>query len=111
MAENSKNLNEQKLIGTIDNLAFIDTLVCAITGHHIAQLPTEKRNEIVASCNKVFNDFIFEYTSENFGLKIALRLKAAQIYNINQIFNKFPDLKNQYDQAYRAFVAMLEDQN
>jgi hypothetical protein len=105
-----QKIDEQEFVSDLENIAFSDTLVCAITGYHIAQLPEDQRISVIESCTKVFTDYIIDYVTEKFGAKQAWRLRAAQVYNGDQIFNKFPELKDNYWEAYQAFVTMLGEE-
>jgi hypothetical protein len=87
---------------------FIDSLVQALLGYSIAQIPAPKQAQSVEMCLKYFTTFIEEFVSKNFGGKDALRLKASLQFAGNEIFEKFADLGEHFDQAYEAFLSHLE---
>lgn len=87
---------------------FVEALVLAITGFKLEEIPEEKREEIVSDCIELFTKFILEYVEVNYSKKDALRLKAG--YETGEdVFTRFPDLKEKYETAYKAFIEMLEE--
>lgn len=87
---------------------FIEALVLAVTGFYVKEIPEEKRDEIISDCIDLFTKFILEYVEVTFGKKDALRLKAG--YETGEdVFSRFSDLKEKYENAYNAFVKMLEE--
>ncbi len=87
---------------------FLNDLVGAITGYTIDQLPESKRDHIVLRCRDIFNNFILDYVEAKYDKKDAVRLKSVQIFEDDDIFNKFPDLENKFQDAYNVFVNSLE---
>lgn len=86
---------------------FVEALVLAITGFHIHEIPQEKREEIIKDCVEFFTGYIVSWVEENHSKKDAIRLKVGYETGEN-VFLKYPDLEEKYDQAYAAFVEMLE---
>lgn len=86
---------------------FVQALVLAITGFHIEEIPDGKKEEIVKDCVEFFTSYIVAWVEENYDKKDAIRLKVGYETGEN-IFEKYPDLEQKYDEAYQAFVKMLE---
>lgn len=109
----NQNLNGQTAPGVTPNIQeevgeFVEALVLAITGFKIEEIPEDKRDEIVTDCIELFTKFILEYVETNYEKKDSLRLKAG--YETGEdVFTKFPDLKEKYEAAYKAFIEMLEE--
>ena len=87
---------------------FVEALVVAITGFHIKEIPSEKREEIVKDCVEFFTGYIVSWVEENHNKKDAIRLKVGYETGEN-VFKKYPELEEKYDEAYAAFVKMLEE--
>ena len=88
-------------------LEFLDLLIKAMTGVAIQDIPEEKRKEVVEKCIKIFSDYIINYVEIKFGKKDAVRLRAAQNTN-EDMFAKFEDLGEKFDEAYHSFLDNLE---
>ena len=100
--------NNQTQTPDIQTADFIDSLVQALLGYSIAQIPAQKQAQSVEMCLKYFTTFIEEFVLKNFGGKDALRLKASLQFAGNEIFEKFADLGHHFDLAYEAFLSHLE---
>jgi hypothetical protein len=88
-------------------LNFLDDLTSAMVGHKIADIPPNKRVEIVTQCTDIFSNFVVEYVRHHYGPKHALRLKSARDFADHSIFEKFHELDQAFAEAFRAFVQIL----
>ena len=113
MTDFSSDTNTNTVVDSKNNVQqevneFVEALVLAVTGFYVNEIPEEKRGEIISDCIELFTKFILEYTEEKYGKTHALRLKIG--YETGEdMFGKFPDLKGKYEEAYQAFIKMLEE--
>lgn len=105
---NNSTNNPDNLAGDAKVLDFLDTLVGAMLGVKIADIPTEKQTKVVSECVQVFADYMLEYTTINFGPTQALRLKAIQQFPDQNIFEKFPEMEGVFRQATLSFLNSLK---
>lgn len=102
------NLPSIQTIPTSDlTWQFLDSLVTAILGRSIAEIPEEYRQEMVLECVELFNDYILKYVSMKFSKKDALRLQASQKFASPEVFAKFTDLADKFNEAYDSFLKIL----
>jgi hypothetical protein len=94
---------------TKTNTQFINNLVMAITGSDLASYDKDFQAKLITNCLKVFTDYIGKYIGEKYGEMDSLRIRSALKYPGN-VFNKFPDLKTKYDEAYHSFLSNLPNQ-
>lgn len=87
---------------------FINNLVMAITGSDLASYNKDFQPKLAASCTKAFTDYIGKYIREKYGEMDSLRIRSALKYP-GDIFVRFPDLKNKYDEAYQSFLNNLSN--
>lgn len=87
---------------------FINTLVQAIIGYSIEEIPADNRLEIVQDCIKLFSQYIIDFVSQKYGVKEGIRLKASQQFASQNIFAKFADLGDKFDEAYDSFIEVLK---
>jgi hypothetical protein len=87
---------------------FIETLVRATLGYSLLEIPEEKQDIAIQACVKLFVDFIENYVREKYGPKDALRLKASQQFAGQDIFRRFAELGDRFDEAYTAFFTSLQ---
>lgn len=87
---------------------FVETLVTAILGKTIEELPVNQRAAMVQVCLDTFNNYIVNYIQIKYGEKDAIRLKAAQTYSNSNVFNNFAELGPKFDEAYQSFTDQLE---
>ena len=99
MAEN-KNLQD-----------FIRHLVPAITGYKLEEIPIEERKKVIYECVELYQNFIIDYLKETYGPKDAARLSANKKFANQNIFEKFPDLSEKTQDAFKAFIQTLKTQN
>lgn len=86
---------------------FINILVQAVIGYNIEEIPADKRLEIVQECIELFNQYIIGFVSQKYGVKEGIRLKASQQFADQNIFAKFTDLGDKFDEAYDSFIEVL----
>lgn len=89
---------------------FVQSLVQAITGHHLHDLPEAHRHQTALDCIHFFVDFIIDFFEKQFEVKDAIRIKTVYESG-HELFETFPDLKEKYDQAYQAFLHLLDSEN
>lgn len=89
------------------NNEFLTLLVQAVTGINPSDLPAEKRQEIENKVVAIFSDYIVVFVSEKYGEKDAMRLKVARQTG-EDVFSKFADLGEKFDEAYQSFLDNLE---
>jgi hypothetical protein len=87
---------------------FLETLVEAMLGVHIIDIPEDKRMGVVSECVQIFSEYMVNYVHTNFGAKQALRLKAAQQFGDQDIFTKFPEMQSVFSQATLSFLNSLK---
>ena len=89
---------------------FVQSLVQAITGHHLHELPEQNRHQTALDCVAFFVDFIVDFFEKQFEVKDAIRIKTVYESG-HDLFETFPDLKHKYEQAYQAFLHLLDSEN
>jgi len=89
-----------------DDKEFINSLVKAITGVSIENFEATKQPEIQKQSYLVFQNFIYNYFSQNFEAKNLVRIQNLD--SEPDTFSKFPDLQSKFDQAYEAFLEFLK---
>ena len=87
---------------------FVETLVTAMLGKSIKDLPANQRAAMVQVCLDTFNNYIVNYIQIKYGDKDATRIKAAQTYSNSNVFNNFAELGPKFDEAYESFTDQLE---
>jgi hypothetical protein len=90
-------------------LAFLNTLVMAILGYSINDIPEDKKQSTILECVTIFNEFITSFVEIKYGKVEATRLKAAQNFQDPKIFTKFAELGDIYEEAYTAFTKFLSN--
>lgn len=90
-------------------LVFINNLVAAMTGLSLLDIAEEQRDATIDKCTQIFSDFIVDYIKTKYGDKEAMRIKSAQIFDNQDIFNKFKELGDMFDEAYNVFLQTLKD--
>ena len=89
------------------NDEFLTLLVQAVTGIDPKDLPADKKQEIENKVVAIFSDYIVAFVGEKYGEKDAMRLKAARQTG-EDVFSKFADLGEKFDEAYQSFLDNLE---
>ena len=86
---------------------FVQSLVLAMTGVNLTSVDATKQSSLAQECLDIFMGFILDYVEKKFGFRDSIRIKTA--YETGQdLFTTFPDLKSEYEEAYAAFIEMLE---
>jgi hypothetical protein len=88
---------------------FVENLVTALTGQKISEIPAENQAQIVGECLSIFNDYIIKYVESKFGKKHALRLQSAQKFDSEDVFKKFGDLNEKFEEAYNSFLDLVKE--
>jgi hypothetical protein len=78
----------------------------AITGSDLASYDQDFQPKLITNCLKAFTDYIGKYIGEKYGEMDSLRIRSALKYQ-GDIFQRFPDLKAKYDEAYQSFLTNL----
>jgi hypothetical protein len=86
---------------------FVNTLIQAMIGYSLVEVPEEHREEIVKNCIDAFIDFVIGYIEARYDKKDAIRLRASQQFAGQEIFSKFADLGDKFDEAFEAFKTSL----
>ena len=94
---------------TYTDTQFINNLILAITGSNLASYNQDFQPKLITSCLKAFTDYIGKYIGEKYGEIDSLRIRSALKYP-GDIFQRFPDLKAKYDEAYSSFLNNLPKQ-
>jgi len=76
-------------------------------GIPLSQIPEDKLDSVIEDLTNVFYEFIFEYIEIEYSRADSIKLKTAHKNNLD-IFSKFPDLQNKYQQATKAYFDMLK---
>jgi hypothetical protein len=93
---------------TNTNTQFVNNLVTAITGSDLYSYDKDFQPKLITNCLKAFTDYIGKYIGEKYGEMDSLRIRSALKYP-GDIFQKFPDLKTKYDEAYHSFLVNLQN--
>lgn len=91
----------------LETYQFLNGLVQAVLGYSITEIPADKREEFITKCTDLFTNYINAYVERRYGKKDALRLQANQSFAGQDIFNKFSDLGDKFDEAYDSFLDFL----
>lgn len=89
-------------------LNFINTLVAAMTGLSLLDIAEEQRDAIIEKCTQIFSDFVIDYVKAKYGDKEAMRLKSGQMFQVQNVFDRFKELGPMFDEAYNAFLEVLK---
>ena len=103
----------QQILASLSNddkeyLNFINTLVAAITGLSLLDIAEQQRDSTIEKCITIFSDFIVDYVKTKYGEKEAMRLKSAQMFTGENVFAKFQELGEMFDEAYQVFLETLK---
>lgn len=88
---------------------FVEALVLAITGVSVYEIETQKQDEVIKECVNFFIDYIYNYISEKYSIKDAIRIKTSYETG-EEVFEIFPDLKVKYKEAYHDFINFLKQE-
>jgi hypothetical protein len=89
------------------DLAFVDSLVKAITGRSLETIPEDKQQEILEKCMSIYQNYIIGYFKQTFDSKAQMRIKQVTVEQKTELFDKFPELQNQFDEAYASFIQYI----
>jgi hypothetical protein len=92
---------------TLEQLGFVHSLVKAITGTLLEEIPTDSQPEIIQHCLSIYENYIVGYFKEHFEAKDATRIQQVVKEGKTDIFETFPELKKQFDEAYASFIQYL----
>lgn len=92
----------------LEDRKFIKTLVRSIVGCDVKQIPKYRREEVANVCLNIFHDYIFRHVEIYYGKPHAIKLKTAKKEKINNIFEKFPELNEMFEDAYYNFFQDLD---
>jgi|688.fasta_scaffold156325_1 hypothetical protein len=90
--------------------SFLNTLVSAMLGYTILDIPENDREDIIKQCTQIFSDYIFNFVEIKYGKTESLRIKAAQKYQDANMFNKFQELGEIFEEAFGSFIENLQSQ-
>ena len=90
----------------IETLLFLDSLTAAITGFHLSELG-DKMEEVSSKCLQIFLDYVNDFLGEKYGAKEAMRIRAANKFNDQTVFDKFVGLDDKFSEAWDSFVEFL----
>jgi hypothetical protein len=91
--------------------SFLNTLVSAMLGYTILDIPENDREDIIKQCTQIFSEYIFNFVEIKYGKTESLRIKAAQKYQDANMFNKFQELGGIFEEAFGSFIENLQSQN
>ncbi len=97
-------MNKQQLVDA-ESIVFVDSLVMAMTGLSLEQIPDENKN-IINNCIDIFEKSIESYVLENHGEKRHAQLMSVGHYPTTD-WGNFSGLKEVYDEAYDNFLNNL----
>lgn len=86
----------------------IETLVEAITGFSLDELPPASRSSMVQRCTDMFINYIVKEIKGKQGSKAANQIKGIAIYNTSEVFEKNSSLEPVFHEAYEAFITNLK---
>jgi hypothetical protein len=89
------------------DLGFLNDLVKAITGKSLEQVPDETKLELSEKCMNIYQTYILSYFKKHFDTKAQLRIRQVTVEQKTELFEKFPELQTQFDEAYTSFVEYL----
>ena len=112
---NSSNRNSKTNLTNEENkqieiLLFLDSLTAAITGFHLSELG-DKMEEVSSKCLQIFLDYVNDFLGEKYGAKEAMRIRAANKFNDQTVFDKFTGLNDKFSEAWDSFVEFLAREN
>lgn len=90
--------------------SFLNTLVSAMLGYTILDIPENDREDIIKQCVNIFSDYIFNFVEIKYGKTESLRIKAAQKYQDANMFSKFKELGGIFEEAFESFIQNLQSQ-
>jgi hypothetical protein len=85
----------------VDSESFIRILTKIVTGLDSTCFDEKTRSDLEEKSWDYFADYIYRYILDKYGRKYAIQIKIAQ--NDNTIFDKFPDLTDKLDEAWKDF--------
>ena len=86
----------------------VETLVQAISGFKLEELPPATQTSMVKQCSEMFAGFVVSYTKTKYGTKPAQQLQGIALYDTPELFDKNPDLLPIFADAYDAFIATIQ---
>lgn len=101
-------MDDSLQVGDSQMFEFIDTLVQAIVGYSLIEIPEENILELIQDCVNIFSDFIIQFASDKYGPKEGIRLKASQQFAGEDIFAKFRELGDIFEEAFGSFINVLQ---
>jgi hypothetical protein len=97
--------NQNKQIYTPEEMPFVESLVLAMTGLSMYDIPEEKKF-LINDCITIYKTFVEQYVQEKFGDRSAMQIKSATVYG-NPSLNEDTELYDQYEDAYSSFLTQL----
>jgi hypothetical protein len=94
---------------TLTTSELIESLVEAITGFSLYELPLETQSRTIKQCSTMLIGYIINYVTAKYGERPALQLKGISIYNTPELFDKFPELEKMFLEGYSSFVNTLQN--
>jgi hypothetical protein len=89
-------------------LEFINSLVLVITGSTLDTVSDDKKSEVADKCLDVYKNYIIGYFVTNFEDKDVIRLKQILETESTSSFEKFPELKEKFEESYKSFIEFLK---
>ncbi len=86
-----------------EDAQFVNSLVKAIMGIPLANISEDKQEPIAEKCFSIYKNYIEGYFASNFDQKDLIRIKNFE----TDTFDKFPDLKPKFQEAYTSFIEFL----
>ncbi len=109
------NTNTNNLTFKLNNLGlsqeevgdFINQLIISIFGYSLIEIPEEKRENSIKKSLQLFDNYMNEYILLKYGRQEQIRFKASINYQDLSVYEKFPELKNLFIEAYQSFLQTL----
>lgn len=90
------------------NLIFIDSLIKALTGLSLENIPDDKKTYMIEQSLSIYQNYIVGYFKENFETRDTLRIQQILKEGNTHIFEKFPEIQIKFDEAYQSFLNYLK---
>jgi hypothetical protein len=101
-------MDQNYTVTETQDLIFIESLVKAITGLSLNDMPEDKREYMIEQSLSIYQNYIVGYFKENFEIKDTLRIQQIIKESNTTIFIKFPDMQTKFDEAYTSFLNYLK---
>lgn len=82
----------------------LQDLVQAVMGVTIDSIPRNEQTKVLENCKNILTDYIIHYVGIKYGEKDKNRLIAVNLFNSPEVFETFPDLTAEVQEAYESFL-------